>query len=173
MAQASQKKPISPELYQATLEQLNLQAVCLDEIRACSDREVAQDRPVEINLSTESESRQTETQFFAFITYRLRGKRGADMLLEIDARFRLVFDAPDPVPNGFCEVFQDLNLRFTTLPYFRELVASMTGRMEIPTLTLPYAIYAGPAEHVEEDEPVKTAAEMTKKRTRKPQTAKT
>ncbi len=168
----TQEGPISPELYRATLEQLDLQAVCLDELRACSDREVAQDGQVEIELSAESTFDQTETQFFTLITYRLRGKRGGEMLLEIDARYRLIFDAPELVPEGFFEVFRDLNLRITTMPYFRELVASITGRMEIPTLTLPYSIYAALAEEASEQEAVMPAGEATKKRVRKPRVAK-
>lgn len=172
MAQVTQKSLISPELYQATLEQLQLQAVSLDEVRACCDKEVAQDGQVEIELTAENASRQSETEFFAFITYHLRGIREKASLLEIDAKYRLIFNATAPVPEGFFEVFQDLNLRLTTMPYFRELVASITGRMEIPTFTLPYHIYAASQEEIEEPAAATSPDKLTKKRSRKPQTTK-
>lgn len=166
---------ITPEQYQKTLEQLDLRSVCLDEIKACCAREAAEGEQVNLNLSAEAEDVQEDGQYLAFITYVLRGERDAEMVLEIEAKYRLIFDVLEPVPVGFFEVFQELNLRTTTMPYFRELVASMTGRMEIPTLTLPYAVYAGSAEDGEEQkavEPAKTV-EVEKKRTRKPKAAKT
>lgn len=172
MTQPIQRTQIAPQLYQETLEQLDLQSVCLDEVKACCARETAQDGQVNVSLSAEAEDRQAEKQYLAFITYSLRGERDGEMLLEIEAKYRLIFDAPVPVPDGFFEVFRELNLRITTMPYFRELVASMTGRMGIPTLTLPYAIYAGPPDDGEEQETIKTTDGATKKRTRKPQTVK-
>ncbi len=164
--------PIAPELYQETLERLELQSVCLDDLQSCCDREAAQDGQVEIKLAVNSEARQTKTNYFAFITYSLRGERDREMLLEIKAKYRLVFDTSEPIPDGFFEAFRDLNLRITTMPYFRELVASMTGRMNIPTLTLPYAIYAAPAETFSEEN-ASAPEEVKAKRPRKPRAAKT
>lgn len=164
----NQKTPIAAELYHQTLEQLELQTVCLDEIKACCDREAAQEGQVEISLSVDTEARQTASQYFVFITYRLRGERGKDMLLEVDAKYRLIFDTEVQVPEGFFEVFRDQNLRITTMPYFRELVASLTGRMDIPTLTLPYAIYAASSTEIEEQEKNSpTTDSAPKKRVRK------
>ena len=165
LMQETQNVPIAAELYQQTLEKLDLQTVCLDEIKACCDREAAQEGQVEISLSADTEARQTDSQYFAFITYRLRGERGGDMLLEVDARYRLIFDTEVQVPEGFFEVFRDLNLRITTMPYFRELVASLTGRMDIPTLTLPYSIYAAPSIEIEEQEAVSVATDDVPKKT--------
>ena len=163
---------IDPELYQKTLEQLSLQIVCLDEVRACCVREVAQDGQVDIKLFAEAEDQQTESQYLAYITYRLRGERDNEMLLEVEAKYRLVFDASQPIPDGFFEVFRDLNLRITTMPYFRELIASITGRMEIPTLTLPYAIYAASQQQDEKQEIPKPMEDKAIRR-RRPQVRKT
>ncbi len=171
MNQNNQKMPIAPQLYQEMLEQLELQSVCLDELQSCCDREAAQDGQVEIKLAINSEARQTEANYFAFITYSLRGERDKEMLLEIKAKYRLVFNASEPVPDGFFDVFRDLNLRITTMPYFRELVASMTGRMNIPTLTLPYDIYVAPAEEAKEQGNL-LEDKAAPKRTRKPRVAK-
>ena len=165
--------PIAPDLYQETLERLELQSVSLDDLQSCCDREAAQDGQVEIKLAFSSESRQTETSYFAFITYSLRGERDKEMLLEIKAKYRLVFDTSEPVPDGFFEVFRDLNLRITTMPYFRELVASMTGRMNIPTLTLPYAIYAASTEASSEEKAPVPEEKAKAKPPRKPRAAKT
>lgn len=172
MAQTTQQEQISPELYQTTLERLHLYAVSLEDMRACCDPEVAQDGQVEIDLTTESESRQSETEFLVFITYRLRGIREQESLLEIDAKYRIVFTTAIPVPKGFFEVYRDLNLSLTTMPYFRELVTSITGRMEIPTLTLPYQIYAAPQQELESQKTEKDTDEMPSRRERKPRNKK-
>lgn len=168
----NQKLLIEPELYQKTLERLSLISICLDEVKACCSREVAQEGLVDISLSIEAKDQQTEGHYYAFITYSLKGQRGSEVLLEVEAKYRLIFDTPEFVPKGFFEIYSDPNLRITTMPYFRELVTSLTGRMEIPTLTLPYAIFAAPKEEVEEEPSVILSDEITKKRTRKSQTAK-
>jgi len=172
MKQPDQNLPITPELYQRTLERLALKTVCLDTVKSSCAREVAHDGQVDVILSAEAQDYQTEGQYLAFITYRLSGKRDEYTLLELEAKYRIVFDMPEPVPSGFFEVFRELNLRITTMPYFRELIASITGRMEIPTLTLPYAIYAGPFGEPEELEASKSVDNLTKRRARKPATAK-
>lgn len=96
---------------------------------------------VTINISDETFARQTPTRFLAYIYYHLTGLQDDAATLRLDARYCLAFDTDGPVPPGFFDVFRDLNLKMTTLPYFRELVASVTGRMELPTLTLPYNLF--------------------------------
>lgn len=141
MTDALEELPISPELYQQTLESLRLKTVCLEEIHAFCDRDALEQSGVTINTADETFARQTPTRFLAYIYYHLTGLQGDATTLRLDARYCLAFDTDNPVPPGFFDVFRDLNLKMTTLPYFRELVASVTGRMELPTLTLPYNLF--------------------------------
>ena len=76
--------------------------------------------------------------------------RDEESILKIKAKYRLIFSTTPPVPPGFFEVFRELNLRLTTFPYFRELVSAMTGRMQLPILTLPLNIIPPIAEEQKE-----------------------
>lgn len=132
--------PIDPEIYQKTLAQIRIQQVALDKVTADCKRGAINpaDATVEVKASTRSEHE--ESEFHALITYSLTAIQNTHIVLSIEATFRLTFETDLPVPTGFSEVFETYNLRPSTMPYFRELVASITGRMEIATLTLPYEL---------------------------------
>lgn len=141
MTNALTDMPIPPEIYSQTLERLDLQTVCLEEVHSFCDRDVLEQGGVTISVEEETFARQTPTRYLAYIHYHLTGTQAATAALKLNARYCLIFDTDKPVPAGFFDVFRTLNLKMTTLPYFRELVASITGRMEVPTLTLPYNLF--------------------------------
>ncbi len=134
--------PISPELYQQTLERLDLQTISLDCLQASCQRERFEGRETNLSLTTKAEDRQDAPHYSMFITYTLQGRQDSEVNLIIEATYRLIFRASEAVPTGFFDVFRELNLRMITMPYFRETVASTTGRMELPTLTIPLTIFA-------------------------------
>ena len=134
--------PIDPDLYQETLTKLQMLAICVDEVSCWCHREGFNPGDTDLVLDGVAEDSQNEQEYNMFVTYSLEGKRDEASILKIKAKYRLIYAATDPVPDGFFEVFQELNLRMTTMPYFRELVSSMTGRMQLPILTLPFNIIA-------------------------------
>lgn len=141
MTDGGLKSLIDPDLYRQTLERLQLRTICLEEVNSFCDREDLEQGGITIGVEEDTFARQTPTKFHAYITYQLTGTQADTVALRLDARFCMIFDTDEPVPLGFFEVFRTLNLKTTTLPYFRELVASITGRMELPTLTLPYNLF--------------------------------
>lgn len=143
--------PIDPALYQETLTRLQMLAICVDEVSCWCHREDFNPANTDLILNAVAEDSQSESEYNMFVTYDLEGKRDDISILKIKAKYRLIFSTTDPVPAGFFEVFQELNLRMTTLPYFRELVSSMTGRMQIPTLTLPFNVIAPTTEQQQEE----------------------
>jgi len=142
--------PIDPELYQETLVRLQMQAICVDEVSCWCHREGFSAGDTELRLDTVAEDSQSESEYNMFVTYGLEGIRDEESILKIKAKYRLIFSTTTPVPAGFFEVFQELNLRLTTFPYFRELVSAMTGRMQLPVLTLPLNIIPPIAEERKE-----------------------
>lgn len=141
MTDETQELPIDPKLYQQTLETLHLQTVCLEEVHSVCDREALEKGGVTINIGDKAFARQTPTKYYAYIQYHLAGQQEETVTLRLDARYCMIFETETPIPPGFFDVFRVLNLKMTTLPYFRELVASVTGRMELPTLTIPYNLF--------------------------------
>ena len=141
MIDALRDLPISPDLYRQTLECLDLQMVCLEELHSFCEREVLEQGGISVSVEEETFARQTPNKYLAYIHYHLLGVQAETSALKLDARYCVIFNMNEPVPSGFFEVFRGLNLKMTTLPYFRELVASVTARMELPTLTLPYNLF--------------------------------
>ncbi len=133
--------PIPPDLYQQTLERLQLRTVSLEEVHSWCDREALGEGGITVGVTDETFAQEKPTRYLAYIYYHLTGMQNGEATLRLDARYCLTFDTDGPVPPGFFDVFRELNLKMTTLPFFRELVASVTGRMEIPTLILPYSLF--------------------------------
>lgn len=143
VTEVSDALPIAPELYQQTLERLELLTICLDRADVYCQRELFEGSETSLSLEASAEDRQDSVHYSIFATYCLRGRQDQETTIKVEATYRLVFRTPGLIPSGFFEVFRELNLRLITMPYFRELLASMTGRMELPTLTIPLKIFAG------------------------------
>ena len=143
VTEVSDALPIAPELYQQTLERLELLTICLERANVHCQRELFEGSETKLSLEASAEDRQDPAHYSIFATYCLQGRQNKEITIKVEATYRLVFRTAEPIPVGFFEVFRELNLRLITMPYFRELLASMTGRMELPTLTIPLKIFAG------------------------------
>lgn len=142
--------PIEPALYQKTLTQLQMRAICLDEASYWCQRESFDPGETSVAVQIDAEDFQQDADYSMFVTFSLEGKRDEQDILNIKAKYRLIFFTPEPIPQGFFEVFQEINLRLTTMPYFRELVSSTMSRMMLPVLTLPFDIYNSTSENTGE-----------------------
>lgn len=58
--------------------------------------------------------------------------------VEIDATFEMHFHGAKPINRAFVERFADSEVRIVIWPYFREFVSSVSGRMHIPPIVLPF-----------------------------------
>jgi len=167
MAISLENPPITPELYLQTLEELALRAVCVDEISATCNRDVLDGGRTTINMASKNFERQTPDEYHVYITYQLTGVQDEVSVLKIEATFCVIFDTTERVPDGFFEVFSENNLVLTTMPYFRELIASVTGRMGLPTLTIPYNIFSGGESTSKGESPEPALPETPAKKTRR------
>ncbi len=149
--------PITPELYLKTLESLILKIVCVDEVTANCNRGLLNAGKTSIGLNSKTFSRQTPDEYFSYITYQLTGSQDDTVVLRIEATFCVIFGANERVPEGFSDIFNTNNLPLTTMPYFREIVASLTGRMGLPTFTIPYDIFSGGEATSEADQEIQSA----------------
>lgn len=90
-------------------------------------------RFAETSASWESES----SGFRVRHCYELRIESEDETLAEIDVTFGLEFDSSQPMTDGIFEIFKDVNLPVNTWPYFREYIATTTGRMGWAPFTAP------------------------------------
>ena len=133
--------PITPDLYQATLERLKLTSVLLDKMDVRCSREALGDS-LKVNVKTRCVEQQFDTEYIVLSGFLVETTSGDAEVLRLEATFRISFDCSAPVPSGFLAVYSKLAMPMTTLPYLRELLFNVTNRMGLPPLTLPYTVFA-------------------------------
>ena len=130
--------PLDPVLYRETLARLDLRAVRLQELKTqCHNVVTGNGR---INISTVAGSRHEAGELFIDARYKIDAANEEHDLFSIEAVFVVALSAPDELPEGFVDIYIANNLNITVFPYVRELVASLTSRMGLPALTLPYVL---------------------------------
>lgn len=154
---ASPSLTLDPVLYRETLQRLNLRAVRLQEIKALGRHPVAGN--AHVNISTNAGSRLENGELLIDAKYQVNASNDTNELFAIEATFVVVLTAPHELPEGFIEVYIANNLNLTVFPYVRELVASLTTRMGLPALTLPYVL------NQYDNAPVKPKPRSRKKKT--------
>jgi hypothetical protein len=132
---------ISPENYNRVLRSLNLVSLSLWQSEARFDPQIAaevfgqgESAPVDT-----SESAKFELQDGLVVighSYSLVSRRKRKALLSIKADYVLAFQTSEEFTEEFFELFREVALPMYTWPYFREFVASMTERMDLPKLQL-------------------------------------
>lgn len=130
--------PIEPELYRATMQKVQLREVVLRALQVSCQNAVAG----EVNIDISSAATPTREQGTLHIDteYKLQARNQTSPLFEIEVTFRVVLVVPDELPDGFVEAYLAHNLSLTVFPYVREIVSSITSRMGLPPLTLPYVV---------------------------------
>lgn len=58
--------------------------------------------------------------------------------VEITAVFEMHFHGAKPINRAFVDRFADSEVRLVIWPYFREYVSSVSGRMHVPPIVLPF-----------------------------------
>jgi len=135
---ASQR--ISPKEYKKIVDSIHLAEISLIELSATVSRtKLMQLEKPRFRLYDNFEIDHSED------FYRLKGNFQVDVPkkgrgenpLKIVATYSVRFDGPDKIPEDFWILYKEMLLPFQIWPYFRELVQSLTGRMNIPPITLP------------------------------------
>ncbi len=129
---------ISPEKYRQILEGIELQNILLSEIKASVKHELFTEK-MKINIKDESEYEFKDDKFIVINKYVLtsRNNKQKKNALKIEATFKIFFESENEINDGFFEIYREISLPLNIWPYFRELVNSITARMNIPPLTLP------------------------------------
>ena len=130
--------PLDPTLYRETLSQLHQREIVLRDLHVSCENPVAGD--VKINIATDAGAVHERGELRVDARHTISARNAKDALFTIKATYVVVMSAPDELPEGFAEVYIANNLTITVFPFVRELVASLTSRMGLPPLTLPYII---------------------------------
>jgi hypothetical protein len=95
---------------------------------------------MEVAINTKAQYKYVKDNIVIEHSYILSSKHsgGKIKMLEIEATFKLELISKQPFTDEFFEIYKDSSLMLNTWPFFREFVNSITSRMDIPPLTLPF-----------------------------------
>jgi preprotein translocase subunit SecB len=138
----TKKKRMPPKKYVSILKKIDLKEIYLESCSSEIRREhfkLKENLEVKIrdNASYEQIKNKLKIKHKYFLTAK-RPKAGKDFSLKASATFCLIFSTQEPIEKDFFDIFREINLMLNTWPYFREFVQSMTQRMNVPPLTLPF-----------------------------------
>ena len=128
---------MTPQEYRTILDEIELQSLYLKKL----DSYILHDQISEgmsIVIKDNSTYSNTEEGFVVESRYTLNAKnQQKKIVLKIDCVFGIIFNSSKDITDSFFEIYKDLSLPLNVWPFFREMVNSITSRMNIPPLTLP------------------------------------
>lgn len=140
------KEPkIAPEVYNAYLSGLVLGSVKMTSLKALMYSDPGHDDALDFSIDfkcadTTGPGAVGDIEFEAKFAIHIRDMEGEDVA-DIDATYVVSFFADEMPPKGFFEVFGPTNLSRLTYPFFREVVAGITAKMELPQLFVPLNVF--------------------------------
>lgn len=137
--------PITPPVYNEYLKQLGLKRIRLVTLEAKLEGDMP-DGPVRVSLEFNAEENMDSRDFAPRATFTAVAGSGKEKLFRVHAEYVVVFEAPSAPPPGFCDVFFPRNLHQLVLPFFREVVASASTRMDLPSVIIPMKIGSAPSD---------------------------
>ncbi|HRI45343.1 MAG TPA: protein-export chaperone SecB [Fimbriimonadaceae bacterium] len=142
---AAARPPIPREVYDAYLEHLKLRGMRMTSLEAKLGQWPSEEEKLAftIDFDAESDMREEAVVFDVRFTIHIRDQSGAEVAT-ITSAYAVICDAPQEPPEGFVEIFAPMNLSRLVYPFFREVVAGVTAKMELPTLFVPLNIFSRP-----------------------------
>jgi preprotein translocase subunit SecB len=138
--ETKKKFALSPAEYQQVIKEINLVSISLID---CSAKLDSSCRDGKMNVTIKEESalyRDRESRVRIIHTYKMdvRSESSKASFVFMNASFEVLLDNISNFSDEAFEIYKTVNLPVITLPYFRELVQSITARMNIAPITLPF-----------------------------------
>ena len=133
------KKIPTPEEYHKFLKGLQFANIRITNLNAKIDHELfLENKEHKLIINDKATYKKTDVGFDIENKFTLSSKaKGNKIILKIDCNFLLSFNSEIEISYGYFEIYRNLSLRFNTVPFFREVVHSITSRMDIPHLVIP------------------------------------
>ncbi len=134
---------IKPEVYSEYLRGLKLHSVRMSKLEAELFNSPASD--AKLSFSVDFDAGECEKQGFVCFTadFAIDIISGEEKVARVRACYEVLNIADEKPPEGFIDVFGPMNLSRLVYPFFREVVAGATAKMELPTLFVPLNIFGG------------------------------
>ncbi len=144
MKKQNSEFPISPQEYKEELRFIHLKEIRLDSCSAKIRRERLGEtnRPLKVEVKSRTryqilkETIAVLTDNFSLIGTQSTKRKYA---IKIECEFSVIIEKEKGfLKKEFLETYLKLNLEILLWPYFREFIHSMTNRMGIPPIILPF-----------------------------------
>ena len=130
-------KQISPQKYKSILDGIEINSIYLKSLKSTIDPGLITEG-MSISIKDNASYVTTENGFIIENKYTLTSKnRDKKIVLKIESNYVLHFTSRLEVTDDFFDIYKNISLPLNVWPFFRELVNSITARMNIPPLTLP------------------------------------
>lgn len=135
-----QRPPFPAEEYRRLIHGLELESIHLTRCSAKVDRKAQRETessPLELTMSDDASFEHIGERVVISHAFTISGKAKRRVVLRLEAEFQLEMTSQVPFTEQFFDVYKRTSLRLNTVPYFRELVSSMTTRLGMSPLYLP------------------------------------
>jgi preprotein translocase subunit SecB len=130
-------KQITPKEYNELLKKLDLHDIYLSDVTANLHKSHIGEK-VTLNLVEKFRILQRTPELVRIeVDYQMTGKSKQSKVVSVKAKYVVVFQTAEEMPEEFFAVYNTHSLPLQTYPYFRELVNSIVSRMGFPPLVLP------------------------------------
>jgi len=134
------ERKLSPEQYRKILDSIQLIEIYLSYASIKSQRErftgsMKVDSSLDVKAYT-VHADNIEIEIKCRLTAYKERKR--EYALQMDVGYVMVVQSEEAFNDDFFEIYSKLNVPVNIWPYFREFAGSITQRMNLPPLTLPF-----------------------------------
>ena len=133
---------MDPKKYYSILKKLELNEIYIESCTVSQLRdELLSEKNLQVTVKDKAMLEQQDSKVTIIHKYDLKAKTSQTekgFPLKVSATFCLIFRTDDKIEKPFFDIFKKINLPLNSWPYFREFVQSITQRMNIPPLTLPF-----------------------------------
>ena len=138
MNKNSQKnKALSNDAYSKLLEKIEIEDIVLIGLEAKRYPSKIE-KDINFGLKHEPEFIKKEENDFDIVDiYTITAKSGKRNIFKIRIKWLLNFSSEVEVDEKFFEIYAERSLILNTYPYVREIVQSITSKMDVPPLVMP------------------------------------
>ncbi len=127
-----------PDEYRKILDKIELLDLNLIKTDASCDKSIVTGSKINVKTKFNSEYKVLDENITVICNYNLKATTANNKtLLNINAKYEIVFNNTAGFNDDFFEIYSEISLPVILWPFFRELVYSISSRMNIHPLVLP------------------------------------
>ena len=131
------KKGMSQSAYSAILKKIEIESIVLLELEA-KRYPAPVEKKLGFHIQHEPEFVKGEDRDFDIVDlYTITARSGRKNIFKIRIKWLLRFSSEVDVTEEFFTIYAERSLILNTYPYVREMVQSITSKMDVPPLVMP------------------------------------